>query len=100
MQPHAELNLGYFGSACLGVFAMQQKLKGKLCIRVGGLDVPTSIVAANNLVVSLERQLADSASIDAVLRTFIVLLHPVMKNAVVDFKASFFPHDRALPKIS
>jgi hypothetical protein len=64
-QPHTGLNLGYFIGAGLVVFAVKEKLKGKLYIRVGWLDVPASIVVANNLAVTLERQLADSAAFNA-----------------------------------
>jgi hypothetical protein len=65
IQPHAGLNLGYFIGAGLVVFAVKEELKGKLRIWVGGLDVPTSIIVANNLAVTLERQLADSAAFNA-----------------------------------
>jgi hypothetical protein len=49
-------------------------------------------LVAHDGTVPFEYQLADSAALDAELRTLAVLLHPVMKDAVVNLQASFFPH--------
>ena len=74
----------------LAIFLMQQEFKGKLRVWVGGLYIPTSVVVAYDLAITLKHQLADPAAVDSKLGTFLVNLHPVMKNAVVNLKASFF----------
>ena len=58
------------------VFAVKQNLQRKLCIRVGGLDVPAPVIVTNNRAVPLEHQLADSAAFDAELGDAIAACDP------------------------
>ena len=47
---------------------MQEYLDRQFCVRVAGLNVPASVVVGYDLAVTLERQLADLAAVDAPLR--------------------------------
>ena len=56
------------GYCVLVVIAVEQYLQRKLGVGVGGFDVPTSVIVADNLAVSFEHQLADLASIRVALK--------------------------------
>jgi hypothetical protein len=78
----------------LPVLAVEQKLQRKLRVLIGGFDVPASVVVADDFAVPLEHQLGNASAVDAPLGTFVVLLHPVVKNLAVYLDAAFFPHNR------
>ena len=79
------------------VFAVEQKLHSKPGILIGGFDVPTSVVVADDFAVPLEHELGNASAVDAPLGAFVVLLHPVVKNVSGYFDAAFFPHNRVPP---
>ena len=45
-----------------------------------GFDVPASVVVADDFAVPLEHELGNASAVDTPLGTFVVLLHPVVKN--------------------
>ena len=58
---------------------LQQDAKRHLCFFAGGMNVPASVVVANDLAVNLDHELADSAAVNAVgLAWLIVVLYPVV----------------------
>lgn len=78
-------------SCCgLPVLAVEQKLQRKLCVFIGGFDVPSSVVVADDFAVPLEHELGNASAVDTPLGTFVVLLHPVVKNLAVNSDAAFF----------
>jgi len=83
------LSQGYW---VLVVVAVEQDFQCKLGVGVSGLDVPTSVVVADDLTVSLKHQLADLATFDTELGRLVKNLQPVMKYAVINLKTTFLPH--------
>ena len=81
----------------LPVLAVEQKLQCQLCVFIGGFDVPASVVVADVFAVPLEHELGNASTLDAPLGTFLILLHPVVKNLAADLDAVFFPHNRVYP---
>ena len=76
---------------------MKQKLQRKLCVFIGGFDVPTSVIVADDFAVSFQHQLGNASALDAPLGAFLILLYPVVKNVSVNSDAAFFSHNRVPP---
>lgn len=76
----------------LVVVAVEQDFQGKLGVRVSGFNVPTPIVVAYDFAVPFEHQLGNATTINPELGGDIKNLHPVVEDAVVNLKTSFFPH--------
>ena len=73
-----------------------QDAKRQLCFFAGGMNVPASVVVADDLAAALEHELENASALDAPLGTLVVLLHPVVKNVAAHLDAAFFPHGRFL----
>lgn len=71
---------------------MEQDFQGKLGVRISGFNVPTPIVVAYDFAVPFEHQLGNATTINPELGGGIKNLHPVVEDAVVNLKTSFFPH--------
>lgn len=56
------------------VFTVQEKLKGKLRVWVGEINIPASVIVSHEGTILFEHQLTDPAALNAERRTFVVLL--------------------------
>jgi len=72
---------------------VEQDFQGKLGVGISGFNVPTPIVVAYDFAVPLDHQLGNATTINPELGGVIKNFHPVVEDAVVNFKTSFFPHD-------
>ena len=64
---------------------------------VDRLNVRASVVVVGDLTVSLQHELLNPTAVNAVvLARLIIMLYPVMKNAVFNLDASFCLHGFAL----
>ena len=53
----------------LPVLAVEQKLQRKLCVFIGGFNVPASVVVADDFAVPLEHELGNASAVDTPLRS-------------------------------
>src|SRR5574344_56463 len=60
------------------------------------LDVPSSFVVADYLASALNHEFGDSATVDSVYASGVVLFNPVTVGFAVGLQCSFFPHFRFL----
>jgi len=63
---------------------------------VGWLNVPSSFVVADYFASALNHEFGDSATVDSVDASGVVLLNPVTVGFAVGLQCSFFPHIRFL----
>jgi len=80
------------GLLSLVVFGMNQNLVSHLRIGIDWFYIPTSVVIADNLSVTLQHQLGNLTAFNTESASHGVNLNPVMKDTVVDLQGTFFPH--------
>ena len=78
------MSQGYLFYRDLEVLSVYQYFVGQLSVFVDRLNIPASVVVANDLAIALKHQLGNPAAVDSELGAFVVLLEPVMENAAMD----------------
>ena len=77
---------------------MHQDRQRHFCGFVLGRNILTPVVVVNDLALDLQRELADSATLDSVLTAFFVGFHPVVNHRVLSVALrnsdrTFMPHN-------